>query len=60
MSRVCWEPGCGKWIEGGPCWCFDHLRVCDGGLYSKDLCKHPAHDCQEPVHYCEAHGGEPS
>jgi hypothetical protein len=58
MNATCWEPGCGELIEGGSCWCLEHLDTgCTGELDTGADCEHPAHCCQEPIHYCQAHGG---
>ena len=60
MSTVCWEPGCGVLVEGGSCWCLEHAATgCRGELDDGSECKHLSHYCEEPVHFCEAHGGEP-
>lgn len=48
----CLEPDCPELVLVGGCWCWEHINVCaDVG------CPHPAHRCEEPVHFCERHGG---
>lgn len=47
---VCIHTACPEVIPVGSCWCWEHIDVCD-----KPDCGHPAHGCEEPVHFCEAH-----
>jgi hypothetical protein len=49
---VCVEPGCPILVDLSStwCWCFEHLAVCH-----ERPCLHPAHDCDERVHYCDEH-----
>ncbi len=56
MMTTCRTHLCGTLLAVGGCWCWEHLEHCHG---TDDIdCQHPAHDCHEPVHFCERHRGE--
>lgn len=53
--RVCLKHGCSEAVEIESCWCFEHLRHCEGELDDGSYCDHGAHYCAAAVHYCSAH-----
>lgn len=48
----CLQHRCPELIVVPDCWCNEHLDAC-----REEDCKHGAHYCEDPVHYCADHGG---